>query len=239
MRNIFYLLLAVGTILSCATLKQRSDFENPMPFLGDIGKYSNTIINSDFYKIGNPSVKGHLDLSATEVPFTKAKFKQYLNLKKAKGEKPALAYIDSIPDKPKYLSLQIVDKIVLAELLNDKANMGVLSYLEMYEDYRIVSQVSLVADQKQVQEIIHADNIRLVEDTNGVLCLQIIKAGSRTQRNFSKMEVFDFSTFGFCWDEDKFGNKKIGVLTAKGEDCPYGTERKAIKLDNTKSYLKL
>ncbi len=239
MRYKFYLLIAVGTIISCATMKQRGDLENPLPFLTDIGKYSNPVINSDFYKVGTPSVNDYLNLSVTEVTFTKAKFKKYLSLKKAKGEKPGIAYIDSIPDKPKYLSLIIADQIEMVELLNNQENIGVLSYLEKDEDYRIVSQISLVTDPKQIQEIVHADNIRLIRETNSIMVLQIIKASSRTQLKISKLEVFDFNTSGFCWEEDKFGKKKIGILTAKGEECPSGTERKANKLDDTKSYLKL
>lgn len=239
MRNIFYLLLMAGTVISCAPIRQRGDLENPMPFLADIGKYSGILTSSDFYKTGSPTVRDHLDISVTEVPFTKARFRKYLKLKKNKGERPTVAYIDSLPDKPKYLSLQIADMIAVAGLLNGMENQGVRSYLEKDGGYAIVSQVSLVAGPQQAQDLINADNIRLVEDGNGSLALQTIRNGSRTQWNISKMEVFDFATSGLCWEEDRSGKKKIGALTAEGEKCPNGTERKANKLDGTRSYLKL
>ena len=87
-----------------------------MPSLGDLGKHSKSPVHSNFHKVGNPSIKVPIALSVKEMPFTKSQFKKYYEVVENRGDKPELAYIDSISNKPKYLSIDIADKIAIFDL---------------------------------------------------------------------------------------------------------------------------
>lgn len=239
MRTISFLLLSAVLLLSCTPLKQMGNSEQHMPFLGDIGNHSKSLLHSEFQKAGSPVLKEPIALSVMEVPFNKAKFKTYAKVKSDLGQKPSFAYIDSLPNKPKYLCLEIADKIGMRETLNDSGNKAVLSYLENEEDYVMISKIALVVDEMQRMQLTSAEALFLVNDANGQITVEAVKGNSKTYCSFTSTEIFDFKVSGFCWGETPYGQKRIETLTSNGESCPRGTERKAYKLDETKDFSKL
>ncbi|OWW23506.1 hypothetical protein B4Q04_20110 [Zobellia sp. OII3] len=220
-------------------MREINNPEKHIPYLGDIGKYSKSIIHSSFDKIGNPIISKPIGLAVMEVPFTKSKFKSYNAIKKGMGEKSALAYIDSIPIKPKYLTIEITDRIGMRTALNTDKNKEVLSYLEQDEDYRLVYQVSMVASEEQSRLLMEADAIFLIEDWNGHMTVEAIHNKIKIQIRLSQSEIFDYKVLGFCWSENRYGQKRIEALRLSSESCPKNTERKAYQLSETKSYIKL
>ena len=212
-----------------------------MPTLGDLGKHSSSLIHSDFAKVGSPIFKQHIAVSVLEVPFTKSKYKKYADVELSKGKSPKFSYVDSIVEKPKYLTLEISDKIRVKEVLNTEENKSVQSYLKNDSDISLISRISLVLNEQEKNVLTAANAIYLVSNKNEGAVLEIIKGQDRSYLNISTLEVFDYEVSEFCWGETKYGKLKIEALKDKGEGCPRGTEKKARKLKNkrSKSYLKL
>lgn len=238
--RIYSVLLSLMLLLcSCASLKDINPSGQHVPSLGAIGNQSQSLLHNNFQRIGHPSLKHPIAVSVREVPFTKSSFKKYMVFKKNSGSVPEIQFIDSLGTKASYLCLEIMDKIALRDAFNRKENSNVLSYLEKDDAYRLVHKVALFPNLEAYRLLIQSDRLFLKTDRNGILTLTARNRNMDKEINLSRMEIFDYNCVGFCWGETQYGKKQIEALVGDGDACPKHTERKAYKLDETKSYLKL
>lgn len=234
-----YLCLLIAVVLfSCAPLQKKQETKIDMPSIGAIGKEDKSFISKNFQQVGQPILTRSVALSVREIPFTKATFKEYQNLKRQGGNKVDVVYIDSMPEKPKYLRLKIKDKIGLTTLLNSTENIEVRSYVSKDAHYKIVSGISIYMSPTIGNDMLKAEGLFLATDVNGLLRIEVANGKERRWVSLSTNEVFAYELMGFCWGEDIYGNAQIETLN-NGGSCPDGTEKSAQKLNRTKSYLKL
>lgn len=239
MKYFIVVFLSVCSLSSCSSLAGIGPNVGHTPSLGDIVQENSGFLNKDLRPIGRPSIERPIALSVREIPFTKKKFKEYSAMKKGKGQESGMAFIDSLPIKPKYISLEISDRIALKAQLNEIYNKEVLAYLSTDADYRVVTGISAIGNPSVMDRLIAADGIFLVEGRNGILYIELFKDDKRTTLALSDLEVFGYERAGLCWETDRYGNGRVGSIVNEGDPCPRGTERKAHKLDRTKHYLKL
>ncbi|MDL5514853.1 hypothetical protein QSE00_23790 [Arenibacter sp. M-2] len=239
MKPTFLVVILAMLCISCAPLANLKPDTNPPLTLGEIGKSSSSIIHNDIHQVGKPSLSQPIVVTAREVQFTKTAYRKYSELNKRKGQESKIEYIDSLPIKPKHISLEISGVVALTSQLNDGRNDAIRSYLAKDEDYNIVIQVSAMTSTAIMNKIFLADGIFLTQDRNNIMGIELVKDNSRESIALSQFEVFDYRLAGFCWGLDRYGNEKIEVIVLDGESCPKGTEGKAYKLDRTKPYLKL
>jgi len=238
MKPTYYLMLLALLITSCAPIKKLGSPQNFIPSIGTIGKEQKSLLNRNFEQIGKPNIKEGIGLSVREKQFTKSKFKSYFNYKVGKGEKLKIAYSDSLKMKPKYMHLEISNKIALQSQLNEAHNDEVRSYLAHDEKIQIVSEISFISNSVIREKILKADALFLSESANGTLVMKILKANNSTLVNFANLEVFDYRLSGFCWKKNGYGKTRIETLNGNG-NCPEGMEKNPKKLEDTKSYIKL
>lgn len=231
-----WLLLACG-IYSCTSLQQPASRDAQLPSLAAIGKQDKSILQTQFQPVGEPRLNEAIAVSASALPFDKASFKRYTQAKANQGEQPQLQYVDSIPQKPKYLRFDITDKIALQSLLNTPENEQVRSYLTKDSDCKIVSSISLYMDARQAALYHSADGLFLSTSSDNMLRLELIIGTKKTYVNLPKTEIFDYEVMGFCWGEDIYGRPQIKTLN-HGK-CPQGTEKNAQKIADLKPFLKI
>ncbi len=239
MRPTPYLMILALLITACFPTKNMGNPQNFIPAIGTIGKEQKSLLNKNFEQIGIPNINDGIALTIREIPFTKPQFKTYVQFKTGKGEKVDFAYVDSTIPKPEYLGLEISNKINLQMQLNHSDNNEVRSYLANDEAYRIVTQISVLTSESLSLRMQKADGIFLNKDKNGLLNLEIVEGNLRTFLNWWDLEIFDYQLSGFCWGTDRYGKKIIKVIQDDGVNCPKGTEKKARKLNDIKSYSKL
>ena len=230
-------LLLACVIFSCTSIKQVSEPETELPTLAAIGKKDRSLLHTDFKQVGEPVFSDRIAISVQAIPFTKSKFKAYQNAKRQKGQKVYVAYVDSIPEKPKFLRFEIKDKIGLKTLLNSEENTQVRSYLTKDADCQIVSNISLYMDEMEADMYLSAQGLFLVSDTNGLLRMEMIHGNQKQFVNLSKNEIFEYDSMGFCWGENAYGKPQIETLNTGR--CPDGTQKDAQKLNDEYSFLKL
>lgn len=238
MKPTYVSMLLACVIFSCNPLKKAPSAESQLPSIAVIGKKDNSLLHTNFKPVGEPHLSKAIALSVRAIPFNKAKFKTYQNLKTQKGENTFVTYVDSQPIKPKYLYFEIKDKIGLKTVLNGNANAEVRSYLTKDTDCQIVSGVSIYIDEMEADSFLLAEGLFLVTDTNGMLRMELINGNQKQYVNLSKNEIFEYDLMGFCWGENKYGKPQIETLHSGG-NCPDGTEKDAQKLDDLQSFLKL
>lgn len=238
MKTSYFSMLLACVIFSCTPLKKVSSNETQLPSIAAIGKQDKSLLSTNFKEVGEPTFTKSIALSVSEVPFNKSKFKRYQTVKAQKGENISISYVDSLPNKPKYLHFEIKDKIGLKTLLNGSENDEVRSYLTKDADCQIVSSISIYMDEMEADMYLKAEGLFLITDTNGMLRIELINEREKQYTNFSKSEIFDYDVIGFCWGENVYGKPQIETLNSNG-NCPDGTEKNAQKLDTQKSFLKI
>jgi hypothetical protein len=155
------------------------------------------------------------------------------------GKINSIPYVDSLPYKPKYLRLQLLDKIALTGLLNSESNLGARTYLEKNEDYKMVTTLDVVTTDALMPLLLGAETVLLQQDEFKNPYLQLIGSKSEVNLTFFQVQVFNYELSGFCWGENKYYRKEIQALVDTGESCPKGTFAKASKATSDRDYLKL
>lgn len=240
MRPTFYAMLLALLLFSCASLQNiEKNSDRFIPSIGAIGKEEKSLLTKNFQQVGNPHLEKGIPLSIREIQFDRSKFKVYADFKASQGRQPTVTFIDSLPVKPKYLCLQISNKIALQSQLNEDRNSNVRSYLSNDDNFKIVTQIAFMDTRENSQQLLDADGLFLTQCKDGLLGIELLKKGKRIPFTMSTMEIFEYELSGFCWNTDRYGKEKIASISADGEKCPRGTEKDAHKLKETKSYLKL
>ncbi len=238
MRPTHIVLLLAVVLGACAPLGKIKEKKTGTLSIGVIGKEKNFLMVKDFQHIGNPNLNGPVALSVRELPFNKAGYRDYRAMKARQGEKPTFDYVDSLPVKPRYLLVEIKDKIALTTALNATDNKTVRSYLAKDPDCKIVTGISLYLEPGPASQLLASDNVFLITDRNGQLRIECSGNAKKQQLVLPVTEIFDYGTMGFCWGEDAYGHVRIQTLSPNG-NCPNGTENNAVKLETAKSYLKI
>ena len=225
-------------LISCASLQNSTDKQEQIPVIGTLVKKDKSLWNSQLEILGKPNMQRAVALSLEKNAFTRSKYNTYLDHRDSDRRDTGLQFIDSLP-KPQYLSLQIADKIALQSLLNGEENSDVRAYLQKDEHYSIVSGVCIALERELSKELLAAEALYLLEAKSGQLAIAIMRDGMTATRLLPEGEIFEYSLSSFCWGLDRYGQPIVEAIRNTADGCPRGTEAKAYKLNETKSYLKL
>jgi len=239
MKKITPILLWALLIFSCAPLQNIQEGKGQIPVIGSIANEKKSLLGSEVHCIGKPHMIHALALSIREIPFTKSTYRTYQNRKIHNEEKGAVHYVDSLTVKPKYITLEISDRIALQTLLNHSDNSDVRSYLIKDEDYSVVSGITMVVNPELRRDFMASEALFLTETEHGVLGIALMNNKETVTIPLPKAGIFDYKLSGFCWGENRYGEKQIEAIVSYGDRCPEGTEKDAHKLNATKNYLKL
>lgn len=232
-----YLLLAI-LLCACNPVKELTQTPTYNPSLGIIGKEDNTLLQKNFRQLGQPNLTGEITLSVSEIQFTKSKFKAYQSLMVQNGQRTAFSYVDSLPVQPKFLRFEIQDKIELITILNSVENTEARTYLERDPDSKIVSSISTYMDEREADQFTNSAQVFLTTEVNGMLQIMTLNGKEKRFYFLRENQIFSYDLMGLCWGRDVYGRAKIEAFNMGGK-CPKGTDKKPLKDENLKSYLKL
>lgn len=234
-----FLLLMAAMLYSCASYKDKQQTNAlTFPELGSIIKTKGALWYSATEQVGAPNWAKELSVNVQQLPFNPKSYNTYAQVLAKAGKINGVAYNDSLPYKPKYIRLQLADKIALTSVLNSDTNKAVLNYLENDADYKLVSTIHFTAPESQLASFEQADNVLLKQDAFKKIQLVLLKNGKEELVDFSSLQVFDFEYASFCWGEDRYHHKQIENIVAAGDKCPKGTYLKPNKIKTDKTYLK-
>ncbi|PCJ95002.1 MAG: hypothetical protein COA50_11590 [Flavobacteriaceae bacterium] len=239
MRTILYVLLLAIFLNACGSIPQATkNIAINTSNIGAIGINKTSFFKAEFTKIGESNLSGSLELSLKKIPFNKSAFNSYTSYKKQKGEAVTLQYADSVATKPNYYILSLTDLIGLKSELNGSNNKAVLEYLASDEKYGVLTQISVLAHPSFEDWMDNTTGLYLAEHHNQ-LSLEFKNSKQSQFLAFEQLEIFDHEFSTFCWKENVYGKPEIAVIAVNGNSCPKNTEKKAVKLNDEKSYLKL
>lgn len=238
MKTKFTYMAICSLLFSCASLEKPGPETSSFVGLGVIVKEDGNLMHKRLETVGKPYLERALEVSVSEFPLSKSQFKAYQKQELIRGKKPSFVYSDSLP-KPRYLSLQLADKFALQSVLSREENSDVCKYLEKDSEFGMVTTISLMLNEQTKAQFLQADEVFLAQKDSGKLFFLLSTKETVSELTVSDDLIFDYELTGFCWGEDRYGNKQIDALVPYEDRCPPGTERKAHKLNEEKQYLKL
>lgn len=238
--KIFRLILIVLVLATaCAPYKDRQQVDSlTFPQLGTLIKTNGTLWHATAEQVGTPNWPEPIDLHVQQLPFNKLTYMRYAQFMANAGKINSIAFVDSLPYKPKYVRLQIADKIKMASHLNASENTEVRAYLENDDAYKIVTTWNITFRDALMSKFMAATKVTLCEDSKMGKHLLLAIGTFEERIPFSELQVFDYEYSTFCWGEDRYHRKKIATLLSGKERCPKGSHKKADKVTADKAYLK-
>ncbi|MGX1931304.1 hypothetical protein [Flagellimonas sp. 2504JD4-2] len=225
-------------LTACSTYKaQKQEAQLNFPELGTLIKTKGDLWYSAAEQIGIPDWS-ELKVDVQQMPFNRQSYTDYAKHMQQAAKINTISYNDSLPYKPKYLRLQLLDQFGLAQLLNQDKHDALRSYISNDDSYKMVTGLNVTVPEIEMPGFLQAEAIQLQKDKYGNIVLFVINGERKKQYFFSELQVFGYQYAHFCWGEDQYHNMIIENLVSEGQKCPKGTYLKASKVNGDKAYLK-
>jgi len=229
---------ALLLLWNCSTYKARmQEALLSFPDLGALVKAKDNLLYSAVEQVGVPDWPV-LSVGVQQLPFNKVSYALYTKYMQRAGKINSIAYNDSLPYKPKYLRLQLLDKLELTQMLNKDENEKLRSFVANDDAYKVITSLDITVPETEMPTFTHAEVLQLQRDEFGNNILVAISGDFQKQYFFSELQVFGYHYDNFCWGEDRYHNLIIENLVSEGEKCPKGTYLKASKVEEDRAYLK-
>ncbi len=211
--------------------------KNPVA-LGVIGLHEEDVYSSEFQVLAIPEYKKLVRVNSTSVDFNKMTFNTYL--KADKDNSQGIKYVDSLESKPRFLTLEILDRVGTIEELQKDYNVQTLTYLKSQKEAAIVTLVSLALPKVLIQEINNAEAIFLSDSSYKQYQISLVKEGKLYKTiSFAETTIFAYELSFFCWGEnDRKQIKMVDIIDEK-TSCSKNAYRDAEKAKGKMNYFKL
>lgn len=225
-------------LCGCSTYKaKKQEALLSFPDLGTVIKTKGDLLYSAAEQVGMPQWDV-LKVDIKEIPFNRFSYFKYAKYMEMAGRINSISYNDSLPYKPKYLQLQLLDKLGITRLLNNEEHEDLRSYISNDDGYKMITGLNITVPEVEMPGFLQAEAIQLQKDDYDNVILVVISGEYETHYFFSELQVFDYQYANFCWGEDRYHNVIIENLISEDQKCPKGTYLKASKVNGDKSYLK-
>nr|WP_299339495.1 hypothetical protein [Allomuricauda sp.] len=237
--TLFLFSILVGSLISgCSGYKhKKQESQLTLPELGNVVQTRGDMFYAAVAPTGIPQWPT-LKVEVQQMPFDQKSYTTYAKLMQKAARINSISYNDSLPYKPKYLRLQLTDKVALTQLLNSEEHAALRDYLALDDTYKLVTGLDLALTENELVTFLNAEAVQLQKDGFGSLKIVLINGSKQFSYFFSELQVFDYRLASFCWGEDAHHRKMVRNLIPDGERCPKGTYLKARKLEKEATYLK-
>ncbi len=235
-------ILLAANCLGCHSIKVNnasmySSDTNPVA-LGVIGFQKGGILASDFKVSAIPEYRQKIRVGITPVYFGTTTFEAYL---RTSGEnKQQIKYIDSLENKPRFISLQLLDQVTTITELQEVYNLETIRYLKSQREAAIVTSLSLALSDESLKEICNAETVFLSNGGYKQYQLSLTKNGSTYKTiNFTETTIFGYDLSFFCWSENDKKQITLTAIVDEKSSCPKNAYRDAQKALDKMNYFKL
>ncbi len=222
--NRLNMLLLIVCFTSCKTVQinheyQKSTTQNIQ--LGTVGEQKTFILEQDYNHTALPNYQTPIKVNVNPLEFNKSTFKVFSNAKINQNQKVSVNYVDSLENKPKYLKLDIADRVAVLNTLNNKASKDVFQFLQNKDQAHLVTSIALALNTDDINTIINADEVFL--EVTGIknYALNLYK-GEIVQQTilFNDGVVFAYKTSSCCWKQNDKYQLEIVDLAEGNTKCP-------------------
>lgn len=228
MKKTLSLLLLLVMLVSCKTVyvnKQSQKIASSPIELATIGITKFNLQINNFEVTAIPQLNQKIRVTKQVLPFNKTTFKAYSKASKLQGKKSSFKYVDSLPNKPKYVVLKITDNVTLLEELNEEHNGSVFNYLKTVPKANIITTISIVFDNNIINEISQAEELYLSNEKYKKYDLELYK----NKKLYKTIELTSGTTFtyqlsSFCWGENNKHQPILVNIIGEHSSCHNNTQ---------------
>lgn len=238
MKNIIYLLLIGLIITGCQTIKIKNQEYKISPAtieLGTIGtatSVNNTM--NDFAARSFPKIENKIRLDIQILPFNDRINKIYLTKTKENQLPTNIKYVDSLPKKPEFVTVTIMEITALAEEINASYNKNIFTYLKDNDKASIVTSVALTLSNDDLNKLKQADTYYLTNDQDAKYMITLYKQGKKTDIiDLNQGIVLAYTIGKFCWSISDRQQWYIADIVKNDKSCKGNTYSKMKKKEET------
>jgi hypothetical protein len=237
-------ILAFASILmSCNSVKINKSYQKTTTqnlLLGTVGEQKEFVLEQDYNQTAIVQYNTPIRINVSLLDFNKTTFRAFEKASKGQSAKLNITYIDSLDSKPKFLSLEIADRVAVLNALNSKENLDVFQYLQNKPNAHLVSNLTVAFNEAVTNAIMNADKVFLEQDGLKNYRLSLYRENKIVETILlNEGVVFAFKTSGFCWKQNSKYQLEI-VDIVKGENkCPNKTYKLAKRAHKKVNYFKL
>lgn len=229
--------LLIASFTSCRTLsvQQERQIKTTQNLqLGTIGVHKNFMLEQDYNFTAIPQYQSPIKVNVTRVPFNKTKIKAFENAKSIQNKSVVVTYVDSVKPKPRFLKLEIADRVAVLKSLNSKENRGVFQFLQNKSNAHLISTISVVFDAQIATKLSSAQEVFLEpKGINNYVLKTYDHNNEQDSVSFKQGVVFGYQTSKACWKENKKHQLEIIDLVESDDRCPIDSYRQAKKAQQT------
>ncbi|TRW27076.1 hypothetical protein FMM05_00045 [Flavobacterium zepuense] len=222
---LFVLLVITGCQTTCIKDKTYKVSEATIE-LGTIGRASSMYDLDNGFSIHSiPILQNKIRLDIQVLPFTKAINKIYINKTATNPSVIKVNYADSLPVKPEYITVSIMDRTGFANELNAEYNGDIATYLKDTKKTVAITGMALVLPGEELAKIKSADAYYLLNSQDKKYTIALYKAGKKTETIELGSSIPLAYTLGkFCWAVNDRQQWYIGEIVEDNKSCKGNTK---------------
>jgi hypothetical protein len=236
MKNLILLLLVLAT--GCQTTKIKnteykiSDATTELGSIGHATSYNN--ISNDYTIHAIPVLENKIRLDVQVLPFNKDINEIYLSKQKNSPTAIKIDYVDSLPQKPRFVTISIMDINAFAGELNAPHNKGIFTYLKDAKKAVVITSLALVLPEAELAKIKLSDTAYLICTKDKKCTIALYSQGKKTDvLDISKGTVLAYTLGKFCWAVNDKAQPYIGDIVKDDKACKGNTSKKIKEKEET------
>lgn len=236
-------LILVTFFISCKSIKVNQEFQKTTTQnlqLGTVGEQKDFILEQDYNHVALPVYNIPIKVNVSPLSFNKSSYNAFVKAKPSQTQKVAVNYIDTLDAKPKYLKIDIADRVVVLNTLNSKTNQDVFQFLKNKDQAHVITSLTVVFNNNQLEVLSQADEVSL--EVTGVknYALKAYKDNILQQTIlFNEGVVFAYKTSSCCWKQNDKYQIEIIDLAEGNNKCPNQSYKSANRAKKEINYFKL
>lgn len=222
-------------IYSCTTYERILATPQSTPVeLGMIGDLDATVTTKEFQTIGIPQLNGKIRLTPVFKTFNGLDYKAYKKLRKQEALGFEIQYVDSLPNKPQYVRLELQDQVGFLTELNTEKNSELKDQILTNPGADVIIRIDWVVSEMDIERIKAADAIFLGQNYQRIPRIILSKNNQLTEILFSEGLVLSYEVSQFCWGLDSRNEPKLMAIVEKGKPCTGALKHNGTRLKKEK-----
>jgi len=235
----FFLIILFCSCKAVSVQNEQQQTTVNIKVLGTLGQQSTSLSGTDYNTITLPNLSDPIRVSILQTPFSKPTFKAFKKAKEMSTISVNVSYNDSSKTKPKFLKIDIADKVAFLKALNHSNNSDVKDYLSTDNDAHIVTGTSILLPENETKLLLEAQEVFLQELGQKSYAL-VVYSNNQAQGKvlFKQGVVFTYRPSYACWQEDSKHQLQIVNLVEGKRSCPPKTYKSAKRAKKKINYFK-
>jgi hypothetical protein len=216
--------LIIPALIGCKSISIQNETQKRIEMtisIGALGIDKDYIIEKDYNTIALPNYENPIKLKVSSVEFKNTSYKGYEKASETQSSKINIVYSDTLLIKPKYLKLEISDRLEILNNLKDETNQDAFEFLKNNPNTHMVTSIAIAFNPSQLDLILTAEEVFLEPSGLKNYSLNLYANGKKQHViQFNEGIVFAYQTSNCCWKQNDKYQLEIIDLVESNDKCP-------------------